>query len=94
MRAFYLAYEEVSEAPRQLEETLPIFNIPWWHNVILITQLKNNVQRLWYAQKTIDNGWLGHALETSIKSDLYSREGKLPNNFLDTLPEPQSIMAQ
>jgi hypothetical protein len=34
-RAFYLAYEKVSQAVRQFEE-LPILNIPWSHNVIIL----------------------------------------------------------
>ena len=39
MKSFYDAYEKVSQAVRQLEG-LPIFNIHWGHNVILITKLK------------------------------------------------------
>lgn len=50
MRAFYAAYEKVSQAVTQLEE-LPIFSIPWGHNVVLIHKLKSNEQHLWYAKK-------------------------------------------
>lgn len=56
MRAFYLAYEKVQQPARLLED-LPIFNIPWWHNVILINKVKDRDQRLWYAQKAIEYGW-------------------------------------
>jgi predicted nuclease of restriction endonuclease-like (RecB) superfamily len=71
MRAFYTAYEKVEKPSRQLEE-LPIFSIPWWHNIILIRKSKNLTERLWYAQKTIDNGWSKNAWESAIKSDLYN----------------------
>lgn len=39
MKSFYLAYEKVQQAVGQLEQ-LPIFQISWWHNVILITRVK------------------------------------------------------
>ena len=93
MRAFYLAYEFVQEAPGQLDE-FPIFNIPWWHNVILLTRLKDTEQRLWYAQKSIETGWSSNLLEIGIESGLYHREGKAVTNFKKTLAKPQSDMAQ
>lgn len=93
IRAFYLAYEKVSEAPRQLEKSA-IFNIPWWHNVILLTKLKDNKLRIWYAQKAIEYSWSSTILEMQIQSDLYHREGKSVTNFKKTLPTPQSDMAQ
>ncbi len=93
MRSFYNAYEKVQQAARQLDE-LPIFNIPWWHNVILLTKLKDTTQRLWYAQKTAEQGWTRSALEDWIESDLYSREGKAITNFSAKLPESQAKVAQ
>jgi len=93
MRAFYLAYQKVQQPARQLKE-LPIFHIPWWHNVILITKIKNAEQRLWYAQKAIDNGWSRSLLETAIQTNLFSREGKAITNFKKTLPTPHSSSAQ
>lgn len=96
MRAFYEAYEPYDNfraAARKLE-TLPIFSIPWFHNVVLLQQVKNNDERLWYAQKSIENGWSRSMLETWIKSKLYKREGKAISNFSKTLPMPHSDMAQ
>lgn len=93
MRSFYLAYEIVQQPAGQLEE-LPILHIPWYHNVILLHKLKNNAERLWYAQKAIEHGWSRILLETWIESDLYHREGKATNNFKKTLPAPHSDMAQ
>jgi predicted nuclease of restriction endonuclease-like (RecB) superfamily len=92
MRSFYLAYEIVQQAVGQLE-SLPIFRVPWGHNIVLLTKLKDNDQRLWYAQQTIKNGWSRNVLVMWIESDLYGRKGKAINNFALTLPEPQSDLA-
>jgi len=85
MRSFYSAYEKVSQAVRQIED-LPIFDIPWGHNVILITKIKANAERLWYTEKAIENGWSRTILEMQIESDLYNRQGKAITNFKDRLP--------
>ncbi|MBS3904619.1 MAG: transposase [Simkania sp.] len=45
MRAFYLSYEKVSQTVKQFEE-LPISQIPWGHNVILVTKIKDTKERL------------------------------------------------
>ena len=93
IQAFYRAYEKVAQPARQLED-LPIFNIPWFHNVVLLQKLKNNKKRLWYAQQVIENGWSRSALESWIKVDLFKREGKAVINFKDRLPVPDSDIAQ
>lgn len=93
MRAFYASYEKIPQAVGQIDE-LPIFNIPWGHNTVLLEQVKDNDQRFWYAQRAIENGWSRSMLETWIKSDLYSREGKAVTNFKHTLPAPHSDIAQ
>jgi predicted nuclease of restriction endonuclease-like (RecB) superfamily len=93
MRAFYLAYEKVQQVAGQIDE-LPFFNIPWWHNVILLAKLKDTDERFWYAQKSIENGWSRNTLELWLESDLYHREGKAITNFSKTLTDPQSDMAQ
>ena len=92
MRAFYLAYTKVSQAVRQIE-VLPIFRIPWGHNVILLTKLKEDAHRLWYAEQAIINGWSRSSLEDWIKSDLINRKGNAVTNFAEKLPEPQSRLA-
>lgn len=45
IRSFYLAYVKVQQPAGQFQN-LPIFHIPWWHNVILITKLKDTQERL------------------------------------------------
>ncbi len=92
MKAFYTTYSKNPTAVGQREE-LPILRIPWGHNAVLLEKLDNNTQRLWYAQKAIENGWSRSVLEMWIESDLYKRDGKALTNFKDRLPSPHSDIA-
>ncbi len=60
--------------------------IPWRHNQVLIDKVKVPTQRLWYAQKSIENGWSRDVLVLQIESDLYTRQGGAITNFARTLP--------
>ena len=92
MKAFFEAYQEISTAVPILEK-LPIFMIPWGHNIILLRMVKDNEQRFWYAKQAIQNGWSRSTLETWIESDLYKRQGKALTNFKNKLPAPHSDIA-
>jgi predicted nuclease of restriction endonuclease-like (RecB) superfamily len=72
----------------------PVGQIPWGHNILLFQKLSSLEERLWYAKKTIENGWSRNTLEMWIESDLYSRQGKAITNFAATLPHPDSDLAQ
>lgn len=93
MRSFFLTYEKIQQAVGQFD-SLPIFNIPWGHNIVLMQKVKEDDERLWYASKSIEHGLSRSMLDTWIKSDLFRREGKAVTNFNKTLPAPQSDMAQ
>lgn len=93
MKAFYNAYAKVPQAVGQLEQ-LPVFSIPWGHNIILLESLKHREERLWYAFKAIEHGWSRSVLTIWIENDLYRREGKAITNFKAVLPPPQSDLAQ
>ncbi len=92
MRAFFFAYQEIGTAVPILDK-MPLFMIPWGHNIVLLRLIKNVDQRLWYAQKAIENGWSRSVLEMWIESDLYNRQGKALSNFGDKLPKPHSDLA-
>lgn len=93
IRSFYVAYAKVQQVVGQFE-ALPIFSIPWGHNVLLIQKIKDTKQRLWYASQTIENGWTRSMLTIWIENDLYRREGKAITNFKAALPISQSDLAQ
>ena len=88
MRAFAEAYPE--------ERLVKQFfgKIPWGHNVRLLDMVKVPAERLWYAQKAIDNGWSRNVLQLQIESGLYRRQGGAITNFDRALPKPQSDLAQ
>jgi predicted nuclease of restriction endonuclease-like (RecB) superfamily len=77
-------------------ENLPqaVAEIPWGHNVWLMEKVKNPILRLWYARKTIEHGWSRAVLTHQIDAGLHQRVGKAVTNFQQTLPPPQSDLAQ
>jgi predicted nuclease of restriction endonuclease-like (RecB) superfamily len=68
--------------------------IPWKHNCLIIDKIKDPQQRIWYTQKTIENGWSRNILNHQIDTDLYGRQGGALTNFETVLPSPQSELAQ
>ena len=61
---------------------------------MLLDKVSNTNTKVWYAQKTIENGWSRNVLNMQIKTNLYEREGKSITNFKSTLPSQQSDLAQ
>lgn len=88
MRKFAEAYPPDEKVPQLVAQ------IPWGHNRILLDRLKARKTRLFYIQKTIENGWSRAVLEHHIDARLFEREGKAITNFEATLPAPQSDLAQ
>jgi len=67
--------------------------IPWGYNVLLLQKLNTIEERLWYANKIIENGWSRNILHHFLDSNLYDREGKATTNFQNVLISPQSDLA-
>ncbi|MFK7773149.1 MAG: YhcG family protein [Saprospiraceae bacterium] len=72
----------------------PVGEISWSHNILLIQKCKDEKERLFYAQKALENGWSRNMMVHQIELDLYNRQGKVISNFEKTLPTIQSDMAQ
>ena len=88
MRAFAEAWPEerfVQQAAAQM---------PWFHNCILLDQVKGRPTREWYIQKTIENGWSRSVLELQIETAAHRRVGAAQTNFDRALPSPQSDLAR
>ena len=88
MRAFAEAYPDeaiVQQAAAQ---------IPWFHNCVLLEKVKDLTERQWYVQQTIRYGWSRSVLTYQIETALYRRQGGSVTNFIQTLPSPQSDLAQ
>lgn len=67
--------------------------ITWYHNLALLEKCKQPDSRLWYARKTVENGWSRNVLAMQIESRLHERQGKAANNFALTMPPQDSDMA-
>ncbi len=68
--------------------------LPWGHNLILLSKLKKTKERLAYAQMILENGWSRNVLVMQIESGLLKRQGAAITNFEQCLPKPQSDLAR
>jgi len=88
MRAFAQAWpdtEFVQQAVGQL---------PWGHNLVLLTRLKQPEERMAYARAALEHGWSRNVLNIHIETRLLERTGKAVTNFDRHLPAPGSDLAQ
>ena len=88
MRAFAEAWPDAQIVQQVVGQ------LPWGHNLILLSKLKNSRERLAYAQKTLTHGWSRNVLVMQIESRLLEREGQATTNFDAQLPRPQSDLAR
>lgn len=72
----------------------PVGQLPWGHNLVLLTKLKTAEARLAYAQRALDHGWSRNVLALHIEQRTLEREGKAVTNFEERLPRPQSDLAR
>lgn len=88
MRAFAQAWpdtEFVQQAVGQL---------PWGHNLVLLTRLKQPEERMAYARAALEHGWSRNVLNIHIETRLLERTGRAVTNFDRHLPAPGSDLAQ
>lgn len=88
MRAFAAAW------PDEQIVQQAVGHLPWGHNLVLLSQLKDRAQRLAYAESAITHGWSRNVLNLHIETRLLERSGKAATNFELTLPKPQSDLAR
>ena len=88
MRSFAAAW------PDQAIVQQLVGQLPWGHNLVILSRVKNSQKREWYLIKAIENGWSRNILAMQIETKLYERQGKAVTNFHQRLPAPQSDLAQ
>lgn len=90
MRIFYNEYKDMQNWPT------PLANLPWSHNYTLIEKVKDIDKRIWYAKKSLENGWTHTVLVHQIESNLYQRQKENPKltNFKEKLSITQSELAK
>ncbi len=88
MRAFAAAWpgREVVQGP--------LAQLPWYHHIALLEKLGTTELRQWYAAAAMEGGWSRDILAHHITGRLHERSGKAISNFVRTLPEEDSDLAQ
>lgn len=87
MRAFAEAWSDAAIVQQTVGQ------LPWGHNVLLITRLKDPALRLRYAEQARAEGWSRTTLELQIRNRLHERQGQAVTNFTARLPAPHSGLA-
>lgn len=66
-----------------------VAKLPWTTITTIMDKIKDDDERLWYVEKTLENLWSRTILEHQISTDLYRRQALLDNkisNYKETLP--------
>ncbi|NOZ57061.1 MAG: DUF1016 domain-containing protein [Calditrichaeota bacterium] len=88
MRAFAEAWPDRSIVQQVVGQ------IPWGHQCVLLSKVKDPNERLWYVRQTLQHGWSRNVLVHQIESRLFQRQGQAVTNFDSTLPAPQSDLVR
>ena len=70
-----------------------VAQMPWGHITHLLDRVVDFQTRLWYIEKTIENGWSRNVMVIQIEKELHKRQGQAITNFGEKLPSPQSDLA-
>lgn len=87
MRAFSEAWPDATIVQQTVGQ------LPWGHNLALLTKLKTPEQRMSYARRAIEHGWSRSVLNIHIERRLLEREGRAVSNFDQQLPKIHSDLA-
>ena len=96
-KRFFLLYSPSVLIRQQVADELqncPIFLIPWWHHIEIMSKCNSVDEALFYVRKALENGWSRAILANFIESGLYAAHGKSINNFERLLPPMQSDLAK
>jgi predicted nuclease of restriction endonuclease-like (RecB) superfamily len=63
------------------------WKISFTHHMLILNKCSTNPERFFYIEQAASLFWSVSVLEHHIQADLYSNQGKLPNNFASTLPD-------
>lgn len=96
IRQWYVFYSQGDIIGKQLVSQLEqdFFSVPWGHHILIMQRCKDMNKALFYVRQVVENNWSRTVLDWQIDSNLYERQGKAISNFKNTLPAPQSDLAQ
>jgi len=67
--------------------------ISFTHHMLLLNKCQSEQERYFYMQQVASQFWSVSLLEHHISANLYLNQGKISNNFNDTLPSPLKASA-
>ncbi|MCD1127182.1 PDDEXK nuclease domain-containing protein [Jinshanibacter sp. LJY008] len=88
MRAFAEAWPDVVIVQQLVGQ------LPWGHNIVLLTRLKDTELRMAYTRQALEYGWSRNTLNIHIETQRIEREGLAVTNFESRLPAYQSELAR
>jgi predicted nuclease of restriction endonuclease-like (RecB) superfamily len=89
IRQWYLFYSQKFEFVPQ-----PVAQIPWGHNRLIISKVKDVDTAIFYAIETTKQGWSRDQLEVQVKSGYFNAASNAISNFSVTLPQAQSQLVK
>jgi len=89
MRQFYLEYKDDSILQQLVGE------LPWGHNILILSRVKNKKERVYYLKLSAEMGWSRNVLLNQIKAGAYQYQKEIPkqHNFSKTLPPHRAEQA-
>ena len=88
MKKFYNFYKSDFEKVQRF-----VAQIPWGHNILIISKSQNINEAIFYLNETLENNWSRDILDLQIENDLFKRKGNAVTNFSNSLPKPNSDLA-
>ena len=88
MRSFYTFYKSDFKKVQRL-----VAQIPWGHNIKIISKSSSINEAIFYLSETVENGWSRDVLDLQIENELFNRQGNAITNFSESLPKPNSDLA-
>ena len=90
MRQFYMTYKDNPILQQAVGE------IPWTHNIVIMTKVKEPIEQEFYLQATSEFGWTKAILENQIKANAYKtlKVNFKTHNFQKTLGENLALQAE
>ena len=90
MKAFYNGYQSViiTQSPTAQINERAFFGISFSHHILLLDKCKSVEERVFYMVQAANQFWSVDSLRRQIVANVFEHQGKLPNNFSETLSEP------
>lgn len=81
-------YQDITIRQSVTDELQVMFlQVSFTHHNLILSKAKTIEERTFYIQKIAQNFWSVDTLKHHLKSNLYQKEGLLPNNFTQTLTD-------